>query len=360
MKKVGIAAFTDAGRALADRITEAYDGHVQFIRYESGLKDWCACCFAQAHGLIFIGACGIAVRTIAPFLKSKMSDPAVLVIDEKGQYVISLLSGHIGGANEFAEDVAELIGAVPVVTTASDVNGLIAVDVFAKKNHLAIASMKAAKLTEAALLRRDPVGIVCCGGLSGEVPKELTLLPKWSGTVPENRNKEAAVPGMKHLIWISEKAPGEKELAYYFGAEDGCVLHLIPRSVMLGIGCRKGKPYEEIRSVVGDLLKQEGIPADALDMAASIDLKKEEDGIKRLCREYGIGFATYPAEMLRQVPGTFEASEFVRKTTGVDNVCERAALLAAGEGGKIIRKKYAENGVTAALAVRKWRVCFGE
>ena len=143
MKKVGIAAFTDAGRALADRITEAYDGHVQFIRYESGLKDWCACCFAQAHGLIFIGACGIAVRTIAPFLKSKTSDPAVLVIDEKGQYVISLLSGHIGGANEFAEDVAELIGAVPVVTTASDVNGLIAVDVFAKKNHLAIASMKA-------------------------------------------------------------------------------------------------------------------------------------------------------------------------------------------------------------------------
>lgn len=358
MKTIGIAAFTDTGRALADRIMAAYGGSVQFIRYEAGLKDWCARCFSEAGGLIFIGACGIAVRTIAPFLKSKTTDPAVVVIDERGQYVISLLSGHIGGANEFAAGLAAQIGAVPVVTTASDVNGLIAVDVFAKKNGLAIASMEAAKRTEAALLRREPVGLVCSKEPAGEAPQELTLLPPWTEDGEQKTGVQELLPGMKHLIWISERAVTEEARAHYFGEKEGAVLHLVPRCVVLGIGCRKGKPYEEIRRVAERVLKEAGIAPDALCAAASIDLKKEEEGIIRLCREYGIDFFTYPAARLAQAPGEFEASDFVRKTTGVDNVCERAALLAAGEHGKIIRKKYAENGVTAALAVREWRISF--
>ena len=176
MKKAGIAYFTEQGGRLAHRIADGLAPEYEILLYEKGLKDWCAACFAKAELIIFIGACGIAVRTIAPLLKSKTEDPAVLVLDEAGQYVISLLSGHIGGANAYAQKIAGLTGATPVITTASDVRGKIAVDVFAKNNHLTISSMKAAKCVEAAILRGEPVEVYCSGTVQGAVPPELTLI----------------------------------------------------------------------------------------------------------------------------------------------------------------------------------------
>ena len=145
MKILGIAAFTEPGRALGRDLAGQLENSWQIIWYESNLKDWCRARFADASAILFISACGIAVRTIAPFLQSKTKDPAVLVMDEQAHHVISLVSGHIGGANELAEEIGARTGAVPVITTASDVRGKIAVDVFAKKNALGIASMKDAK-----------------------------------------------------------------------------------------------------------------------------------------------------------------------------------------------------------------------
>jgi cobalt-precorrin 5A hydrolase len=130
--------------------------------------------------------------------------------------------------------------------------------------------------------------------------------------------------------------------------------------MVLGVGCRKGKSEEEIAVVIEKLLQEMRISPKVIRLAASIDLKKEEAGLIGLCRKYGWDFVTYPASELKQVQGAFTASEFVQKTTGVDNVCERSARLAAGDGAEIIRKKYAENGVTASLAARKWRVRFEE
>lgn len=348
--RIGIAYFTDRGGALSGRVEQAlaagYGGKssLEILRYERNLKEWCGRCFEEADGIVFIGACGIAVRTIAPFLKGKTMDPAVIVLDEKGQFVISLLSGHIGGANELALLVAEGIGAVPVITTASDVNGKIAVDVFAKKNHLAIGSMTAAKKVEAAILRGEKVGVYCKGRIEGNVPPELFL----------------ADAGRKadFLIWISEAAPTKEQRRQYLTDPEGTVLHLIPRSVILGVGCRRGKTAREISQTAFWALEEAGIPSQALAMAASIDLKKEEPGILEFCKNQGIGLETYSAAVLENVEGEFQPSEFVRKTTGVDNVCERAALAAAGAGGRLIRKKYAADGVTAALAVRDWRICF--
>lgn len=364
MKKIGIACFTQRGRKLADRLVSILcqestwnteDAEIpEILRYEKNLKQWCGQCFEEADAVIFIGACGIAVRTIAPFLKSKTTDPAVLVLDEAGQFVISLLSGHIGGANEFALTVAEKTGAVPVITTASDVNGKIAVDVFAKKNGLAIGSMAAAKNIAAAILRGEKVGVYCTGAVEDEIPPELSLIPC------EHRDAAQSCICVDHMIWISEMEPEVQKLEKYFLRPGGTVLHLIPENVVLGVGCRRGKRAEEIRPVVEYVLEEAGISPKALAAAASIDLKKEEQGILELCGSYGIEFYTYPASELEGVKGDFRPSEFVRKTTGVDNVCERAALLAAGAGGRIIHKKYAENGVTAALAVREWRIRFGE
>lgn len=371
MHKIGIAAFTQRGEEFAERLMQKLGAEFVFLRYQGHLKQWCSECFERADGIIFIGACGIAVRTIAPFLKSKTTDPAVLVIDEAGQFVISLLAGHIGGANELARTVASEIDAVPVITTASDVNGKIAVDVFAKKNDLMIESMQDAKKIASAILRGEKVGVYCNGRVEGALPQELLFLGEDHEQIDEQINKQqlkdnkalpdaAGCQDIQHLIWISEMMPASAQIFKYLNDHDGTVLHLISKSVILGIGCRKGKTQEEIQSIVDRVLREAEISADALCEVASIDLKKEEPGLLGFCRDRGLKFVTYSSEELRCAEGDFEASEFVKKTTGVDNVCERAAILAAGPGGKIVRKKYAENGVTVAIAVREWRVRFEE
>lgn len=389
--RIGIAAFTERGKHLAQRISEMLSGEYEISMYESGLKLWCREQFeAHSEGVIFVGASGIAVRTIAPYLKSKTTDPAVLVIDEAGRYVISLLSGHIGGANRLALLVAGLIGAEPVITTATDVNGKFAVDVFAKDNQLAIDSMKAAKEISAAILRGEPVGVYCEGRITGEIPPELTLL---SGRkTPDGKESEqislqrqyfserdseenpetghqisTPVSWRGHLICISRDVLRypcrcDSDMAADRAAVEPCGsvtwLHLRPKPWIVGIGCRKGKPEEEIEEEVRKVLGEQQISMEEIAGVASIDLKKEESGLNAFCRKYGLRFETYPAEVLLGVSGEFSSSGFVQKTTGVDNVCERSALCMAGEGGTLVRRKYANNGVTVAVAARDWSVHF--
>lgn len=356
MNQIGIAAFTLRGKQLAARIAEGLSGQYETVMYESGLKDWCRGLFeVHSTGIIFVGACGIAVRTIAPYLQSKTTDPAVLVIDEAGQYVISLLSGHIGGANQLALQTAGMIGAVPVITTATDVNGKFAVDVFARQNHLRIGSMKAAKEISAAILRGETVGVYCTGKIEGKVPPELTVLSEAdTGSVP-----------VRHLICICEQSvqPSFKrakgDLTETFDRFD-TILYLYPSPYILGLGCRKGKYEDEIRQTAEEMLLFAGISWQEISGMASIDLKKEEEGLLMLSCHQKLPFETYSADRLKEVPGEFSSSGFVRQTTGVDNVCERAALCMAGPQGKLIYRKYARNGVTAALAVQDWSVHFDE
>lgn len=392
MEQIGIAAFTGRGRELAARIGAGLAGEYRILSYESGLKDWCSSQFEQhSAGIIFVGACGIAVRSIAPYLRSKTTDPAVLVIDEAGQFVISLLSGHIGGANHLALQVAEMIGACPVITTATDVNGKFAVDVFAKRNHLRIGSMKAAKEISAAILRGERVGVYCSGRIEGKVPPELTVL----SDCPQADRAEN--PQVQHLIWIAEEASGytgisgmehadsgsngisdgkgadsditgtldpEADCTGILGGRSesgqGTVLRLYPSPYVLGIGCRRGKTEEEIACTVKELLLQARISMQDISGAASIDLKKDEAGLLDFCRRHKLPFETYPAERLQEIPGDFSSSCFVKKTTGADNVCERSALCLAGENSRLVHRKYANNGVTAALAARDWSVRFEE
>ena len=125
----------------------------------------------------------------------------------------------------------------------------------------------------------------------------------------------------------------------------------------VGIGCRRGTDKEKINRCVHEACKEADIHKKAISRVASIDLKAREQGILEWCRESGILFAVYPAEVLNDVEGSFTSSAFVKETTGVDNVCERSALLAS-DGGKLIQRKTAVDGVTAALAVREWRIHF--
>ncbi len=301
-------------------------------RLDDSCANWAKAGFAEADALVFCCAAGIAVRGIAPWVKSKKTDPAVLVVDETARFVISLLSGHIGGANELAAALAADLGAEPVITTATDLNGLFAVDVFAEKNHLYIESMGLAKEVSAALLAGEPVGYCSDLPVKGTMPPELT-----AGT---------ADLGVCVTADLS-KAPYQK------------TLRLIPRRYAAGLGCRRGKDSGEMARFFADKLSESGFDARALRCIASVDLKRDEPCLLALAEQYALPFFTYSAEDLNALPGEFSGSDFVKGVTGVDCVSERAALLAAGEGAALVRKKTAGEGMTFALAEVKEDVSFG-
>ncbi|MBQ3869012.1 MAG: cobalt-precorrin 5A hydrolase [Clostridia bacterium] len=331
--------FSDSGAELAKKLcgllkidikcvhtTEKFAAKYGFTSHKK-VADAVGELFAHNDALIFVGACGIAVREIAPHIKSKTTDPAVVVIDDKGRFAIPILSGHIGGANELAKRIAELIGAQAVITASTDGAGKFSCDAWAAKNGFAISSMKAAKEISAAILVRD---IPVCSeyDLPDVLPNGL-----YRG--------------------------GEGELGIYIGVRKKepfeTTLRLIPRSLCLGIGCRRGTGKETIENAVNAVFDKYGLDIRAVGGIASIDLKKDEAGLLGFAAELGIEPAFYTAKELDSVTGDFEESEFVRKTVGTGNVCERAAALG---GGKITVKKTAENGVTAAVAEKNVRIVF--
>ena len=309
---------------------------------DSSLRDWTGRRFAESDAIIFIGACGIAVRSIAPFVSSKKTDPAVVVIDEQGKFAISLLSGHIGGANELTEEISNLLHATPVITTATDINNKFAVDVFAKTNGCYISDMTMAKEISAALVNGNSVGFASDFPWVGEIPKELQLLDE------EDETKEKPEMG----IYVTNS---------YLKHPFVHTLYLVPKIITLGVGCKKDTPADTVEKVVRKACDELLIPSVSMELVASIDLKKEEQGILEYCKERNLPFETYSAEQLKEVEGSFAESKFVEETTGVDNVCERSAILGSskhGEKSNVILRKYAEDGVTAALARRKWSVQF--
>ncbi len=268
--------------------------------------------------LIFLCAAGIAVRSIAPHIHQKSHDPAVLVIDERGTFVIPLLSGHIGGANALAEQIAEKIHATAVLTTATDVGRRFSPDSFAVANGLYIEDLSAAKKVAAAVLAGETVGFVS--------DHPFRNLP------PE----------------LEESSSGR--IGIYIGNRDvkpfEVTLRLIPRDLVVGIGCRKGTSAEQITA----LMEAAEIPLQRIWKVATIDRKAHEEGLLKFCREHRLPLVTFTAEELQNVTGKFAASAFVQETVGVDNVCERSAVLCSG--GEIIVPKTAQNGVTCAAAKR--------
>ena len=321
--KIAMISFTGNGRRLERSLAHELEkeGHqvlqaVKCKELESdkdavkcSAREWTGEQFRTRDVLIFIGAVQIAVRLIASFIGSKTTDPAVLVLDEKGQYCIPILSGHIGGANEMAERIAEMAGALPVITTATDIRGKWAIDVFARKNHLYIEDMQKAKQISAKIL--------------------------------EGKTVVAAIESGRDWIY-------ERKLSSH-------VLRLIPQRITVGIGCRRGTSAEQIEQLVDKILKESHINKKSIGRIASIDLKKDEEGLLTFCNKYNIEPEFYPAEELKKVEGEFSVSTFVKKVTGVDNVCERSAVYT---GGTLRIRKQAENGVTAAFAWDNWRVKF--
>lgn len=302
--------------------------------------------FGEAEGIIFICACGIAVRSIAPFVKSKKKDPAVLVIDECGRFVISLLSGHLGGANELAQTAAEVLKAQPVITTATDLHGRFAVDVFAKKNRCGIFGMVAAKEVSAALLAGEPVGFYSEFPWEGDLPEGLVLCDK--DGIPSGKGAAE----VKSPLSVGVAVTIHRECLPFLSTAQ-----VVPEAVALGMGCRKDKEPEGILAAASECILKNGIFRESLEKLVSIELKKDERGLKALAKEWELPFITYSEAELKNLEGDFTPSTFVKNVTGVDNVCERSAVLGS-ENGTLIQRKVGQDGVTTALAVRKWRIQF--
>ena len=348
MMKLAVISFTVNGTRLNRKLGAVLEQKLQVFRYvkskqpqvleeagkqpecrvwQGSLNDWAKEMFATMDALLFIGATGIAVRAIAPFVQDKFYDPAVLVMDELGQFCIPLLSGHVGGANELAEMISCLIGSQPVITTATDVNHQFAVDVFARKNGLKIADRELAKEISAELLTGRNVGFFSDFSCKGTLPKGLCEGQFY------DRN-----------IRITINADLLKD-----------TLRLVPPVIILGIGCRKGTPKEQIQSAIHQLLKEQNLHPFSVAAIATIDLKKEEPGLLAAAEAFQIPVICYSTEELAAVQGDFSESAFVKQITGVGNVCERAALKAAQEkGGYLICHKTIYDGVTAAAARIPW------
>lgn len=340
--KLAVFAFSRQGLATAERVRSILSGPPDSCRIyvperlverdaapiEPPLPEFVGPVFQEADALIFVGACGIAVRAIAPHVQDKRTDPAVVAVDELARFTVPLLSGHIGGANALAVRLADSLGAMAAVTTATDVNGKFSVDAWAAEQGLLIADIKAAKAVSAAILE-GPVP------LSSDFPVVTSLPP-------------GVVPGEDGPVGIC--------ISWRRRSPFQTTLLLVPKVVRLGIGCRRSASREAIAALVEQVFAENDIHLAAVKTVASIDLKKDEPGLLAFCRERDWPIAFYTASQLEAVEGEFTPSDFVRKTTGVDNICERAAVLG---GGKLEVKKTARCGVTVAVAVEHWEVRFG-
>ena len=301
-----ITAFTRNGINLALRLKNFLNAEVfvpeKFKDFglniiDENLSDWTEKYFHKVKAMIFIGACGIAVRSISKFLKSKLDDPAVIVIDELGKFVIPILSGHVGGSNELSRKISEYINAVPVITTATDVNNLIAVDEWAVKNNCVIENPEKIKLISSAVLEHKEIGVAVTE------QNQITPFP--------------------------------------------VTLFLRPKNLILGAGCNRGVDTDEFENAAEKFLESSGVSILSLKALTSIDIKSNEPALINFAKNYNIEFITFSAKELAKVKGNFTRSETVLRITGVDNVCERACMKI---GTVLLRSKCIFGGITFALA----------
>ena len=324
---IRIVFFTKNGKKVYKRLEEGLNNVVFDEKGEkTTLKDFAKESFEWHIPLVFIGATGIAVRTIAPFIDNKLSDIPVIVIDERGINVIPILSGHYGMGNDLAKMIAERINANAIITTATDIENVYAIDSFAARNGFRILDKSKIKNVSMKLLEGQRV----------YYKNEIEDL-KFQDKEPKNINQAS---GEKiDFVFTNDKKK-----------DDGTLI-LTPKTLVIGMGCKRGKSFEELLSFILEDYTLEELK-DNLYGICSIDKKANEIGLLKLAAYLHCKFITFLAEELEAVSGDFRESEFVKKNVGVGNVSERAAVCV---GAKLIAKKQAREGMTKAYATRDLR-----
>lgn len=344
-------AVTRSGVRLGGRLVQALDGTLflpsrladEFgaVGFES-LPACVAKTFQAFDGHVFVCAAGIAVRAIAAHLQSKTRDPAVVVLDDAGRFAVSLLSGHLGGANDLALAVSAAVGATPVVTTATDLAGVPAVDLLAKRRGLSIADASRIKCVSATLLEGRKVALFDPEDRLGA--QDDPALAEYFEHLADPSLLEPGQPA----VWVHWKRPSRRLLA---DGQGPGLLALHPRALAAGIGCRRGTETDEILTALATTMDRTGLAMDSLGCLASIDLKADEPGLLEAARELGLPLLTYAKSRLSAVTVP-NPSQRVRDRIGVGSVAEASALLAA-EPGRLLVPKAILGRVTVAVALHQ-------
>ncbi|MBF0179359.1 MAG: cobalamin biosynthesis protein [Magnetococcales bacterium] len=311
------------------------------------LRDHVATLLAKHNPVCFFCALGATVRLIAPHLRSKRQDPAVVCVDETARFVIPVVSGHLGGANDHARFIAGVLAALPVITTASDNLDLLAVDLLGRELGWRVE-------TESDALTR------CAAALVNDLP--LALLQECSARLFRLPNHLEEIPDLAHadparhrgLLWITHR-PDARQLARSHWPHP-CVIYRPPH-LTVGIGCDRGTSLATLRTALGRALESQGIPEGAITGMATIDRKHDEPGLLELARQLGFSFIFFGAEQLKEIP-TPNPSTVVDAHMGTPSVAEAAALLAC-PGAELILAKTRHRGtdgknVTIAIARKEF------
>jgi cobalt-precorrin 5A hydrolase len=341
-----ILALTATGAVLARRLCQNLPGaEVRLPEAQAGepgdqafarLSEVFREAFEKGENLVCIMAAGIVVRAIAPYLKGKDTDPAVVVVDEAGQFAVSLLSGHLGGANELARRVAKILGGAPVITTATDVQGLPALDLLAVAHNLAIENLAGVRPIHMALLAGRSVRLVDPEGvLSGALSAHLELF-----SLEPDLDRALAGTGPAVYVGFRER-PWPPEW-----------LRLRPRNLVAGMGCHKGTPAGELLEFIEQTFTRAGLSLLSLKALATIEAKKEEPGLRMAARSLGVEFLWFTATELKDIPVP-NPSFRVARHMQVASVSEAAALKAGGV--ELILPKVKASNATLAVARAAWR-----
>lgn len=343
-KKIAILSITQNGKSLGLNIKnniknadlyfikrDIVENETNVIHINKRLKDFVPEIFNQYDYIIFIMATGIVIRTIAPLVVSKFSDPAILVTDEKGKNIISLLSGHMGGANEMTLYISDLINSNPVITTATDVNEKSSLDMIAKKLNAHIDNFRDNVLKiNSMIVNNEKVGLFVDGN----------YLVDTRGFVLDEKN---TLKDIDNIVVISNKVSIDTNLDF----SNKNIIKVVPKDIVIGIGCRRDTDSEYMKDSLVDFLEQQNIDINAIKEIGSIDVKKDEKAILNLSKYLRVPFKIFTKEEISQVDYLYDKSEWVKKSVGVYSVAEPVAHLLSN--GNLIVKKHKYKGITFSI-----------
>lgn len=334
--KLAIISVSNKGQELAYELKEILDSDSTIIKcdlYHKDVKNHFPILFYEYDAIIAIMASGILIRSIAPLVESKLSDPAVVNIDDNGKFVISTLSGHLGGANDLAIKISKLINATPVITTSTDVNNKLGIDVLARDLYLSIDK------PEEILFFNKSILDGCEISLTVNPNKNFEYLFEYIS----NNDNEINVS-----IYYSSKINQDEILV----SLDEHELILKEKKIVVGIGCRRDKEYEKIHDGFMKTLNELKILPSRVNLLASAEIKKDEKGILELSEQMDIPVKFVEIDKLKLFESNdVSKSEFVYSKFGIYGVCEPSALIMAGFESKLIYKKTSYDGVTISVAV---------
>lgn len=350
--RIAIIAITEKGKNTAEKIASELE-NVDVFFQKRGIKELTGELFNKYECIIFVSACGIAVRCISPFLKSKFEDPAVLVVDDNGNNVISLLSGHIGGANEITLKIADVLNANPVITTSTDTNKKGALDVIVSKIGGYVENLReSAKLVNSYLVDDKRVGIY----FDSDYESEKDSLNLSGFELIDEKTEIDAIAKLDALVSVTDKLRcWVDEIIYNIKKdneekEDLIYIKLVPRRIALGMGCRKNTETEKMIEEFSTFSALNNIHPAAIVNTGSLIIKKDEkcmiDLSKALCAEFNL----FDVDEICTCDYMFDKSEFVKKNTGVYSVAQPSAYLLSGN---VISDKYKNNGTTFAFGRMK-------